>query len=355
MSNLKKIVIFIIIFITIYILIRLLQKRNDIKKQMNKEGFLGFSSKNSEINSVNKNKNIVGIANYPIEKANLPLREYCIKSSYNTAQTGNYVNIDMINYVLSRGVRFLDFEILSVDDIPYVAYTTDSEYKNIDSRNKIKFIEVIKIIANNAFMNPSPNPGDPLFINLRIKTNNKDLFEKIAMTIDTNLKPRLYTGKVSGDTKLSQLMGKIIFIIDKTTAPEYMKYPECNSSDENVPCYNLDNYMNMESGGDNLRIYSYSRITNQAITPPEVHDDGLTTDTINYKMVIPDAGTSMKIFGILRNPNFDTLVADYGVQIACYRFYENDTNLMNYEESFSKHKSAFVPISKMIKYLEQQK
>jgi hypothetical protein len=175
------------------------------------------------------------------------------------------------------------------------------------------------------------------------------------MTIDTNLKPRLYNGKVSGDTKLSQLMGKIIFIIDKTTAPEYMKYPECNSSDENVPCYNLDNYMNMESGGDNLRIYSYSRITNQAITPPEIRDDGLTTDTINYKMVIPDAGTSMKIFGILRNPNFDTLVADYGVQIACYRFYENDTNLMNYEESFSKHKSAFVPISKMIKYLEQQK
>ena len=34
---------------------------------------------------------------------------------------------------------------------------------------------------------------------------------------------------------------------------------------------------------------------------------------------------------------------------------ENDTNLMNYEEAFSKHKSAFVPISKMIKYLEQQK
>jgi hypothetical protein len=163
------------------------------------------------------------------------------------------------------------------------------------------------------------------------------------------------TGKVSGDTKLSQLMGKIIFIIDKTTAPEYMKYPQCNSSDENVPCYNLDNYMNMESGGDNLRIYSYSRITNQAITPPEIRDDGITTDTIKYKMVIPDAGTSMKIFGILRNPNFDTLVADYGVQIACYRFYENDTNLMNYEEAFSKHKSAFVPISKMIKYLEQQK
>jgi hypothetical protein len=321
---------------------------------MDKEGFLGFSSKDSEINSVNKNKNIGGIANYPVEKTNLPLREYCIKSSYNTAQTGNYVNIDMISFVLSRGVRFLDFEILSIDNIPYVAYTTDSEYKNIDSSNKIKFIDVIKIIANDAFMSPSPNPGDPLFINLRIKTKNKEFFQKIAMIIDSNLKPRLYNGKVSGDTKISELMGKIIFVIDKTTSPEYMKYPEC-SSDINVPCYNLDNYMNMESGGDNLRIYSYGRITSQSITPPLIHDDGITTDTVNYKMVIPDAGTGMKIFGILRNPNFDTLVGDYGVQIACYRFYENDTNLMNYEQAFSKHKSAFVPISKMLKYLEQQR
>jgi hypothetical protein len=113
--------------------------------------------------------------------------------------------------------------------------------------------------------------------------------------------------------------------------------------------------MNMESGGDNLRIYSYGRITSQSITPPLVRDDGLTTDIIDYKMVIPDAGMGMKIFGILRNPNFDTLVADYGVQIACYRFYENDTNLMNYEQAFSKHRSAFVPISKMLKYLELQK
>ena len=354
MSNLKKIIIFIIIFITIYILIRLLQKRNDIKSQMGKEGFLGFSSKSSELKTVNKNKNIVGISSYPLEKENLPLREYCIKASYNTAQTGNYVNIDMINFVLSRGVRFLDFEILSVNNIPHVAYTTDSEYKNIDSRNKIKFIDVIRIIANNAFMAPSPNANDPLFINLRIKTSNKELFEKIAMIIDTNLKPRLYNGKVSGDTKISEVMGKIIFIIDKTTAPKYMNYPECRS-DANMPCYNLDNYMNMESGGDQLRIYSYGRITNQLINPPLVRDDGITTDVINYKMVIPDAGTGMKIFGILRNPNFDTLVADYGVQIACYRFYENDTNLMNYEAAFSKHKSAFVPISKMIKYLEEQK
>ena len=32
-----------------------------------------------------------------------PLREYCIKSSYNTALSGNYTSTDMIKYVLGRG------------------------------------------------------------------------------------------------------------------------------------------------------------------------------------------------------------------------------------------------------------
>jgi hypothetical protein len=357
MSNIKKLLILIILIIFIYIIIKLIKKRmlilDKIKSNTTAEEFLGFfASQKSELKTAKRNNSSIGIGDYPIANANLPLREYCIKASYNTAQTGNYLNLDMITYVLSRGVRFLDFEIVSIDKEPYVAYTSDSEYKNIDSSNKIKFYDVINIIANNAFMAPSPNPGDPLFVNLRIKTNNTELFQKIAMMIDMNLKPRLYNKQISGDTLLSEILGKIIFIIDKKTAPEYMNYPICESSKQ---CYKLNKYMNMESGGDNLRIYSYGRITNQSITPPIVHDDGLTTDIVNYKMVIPDAGLSMKILGILRNPNFNTLVSDYGVQIVCYRFYENDTNLMNYEKAFRTNKSAIVPISKMIKYLEEQK
>ena len=32
-----------------------------------------------------------------------PLREYCIKSSYNTALSGNYTSTDTIKYVRGRG------------------------------------------------------------------------------------------------------------------------------------------------------------------------------------------------------------------------------------------------------------
>ena len=44
--------------------------------------------------------------------SDLPLKEYCIKASYNSAVSGNYVNKNMLKHVLSRGCRFLDLEIL---------------------------------------------------------------------------------------------------------------------------------------------------------------------------------------------------------------------------------------------------
>ena len=72
---------------------------------------------------------------------NLPLREYCIKSSYNTALSGKYVSTDMIKYVLTRGCRFLDFEIFYVDNGPCVAYSVDPTFVTVTSKNTIKLSE----------------------------------------------------------------------------------------------------------------------------------------------------------------------------------------------------------------------
>ena len=44
---------------------------------------------------------------------NLPIQNYIVKSSYNSSiDHQNYVSKDAIKYVLGRGCRFLDFEIL---------------------------------------------------------------------------------------------------------------------------------------------------------------------------------------------------------------------------------------------------
>ena len=77
----------------------------------------GFTGSDSEVKSIENNKNLASVGNIQsISKkyADLPLKEYCIKASYNTACSGNYVSKDMIRHVLSRGCRFLDFEVFYI-------------------------------------------------------------------------------------------------------------------------------------------------------------------------------------------------------------------------------------------------
>ena len=80
-----------------------------------KENF--FSS--PEKNEINKSKNVNnphGIQSISPKNANLPISQYVIKGSYNSAISGNYVSTDMLYYVLSRGCRFIDFEIYYIDN-----------------------------------------------------------------------------------------------------------------------------------------------------------------------------------------------------------------------------------------------
>jgi hypothetical protein len=45
------------------------------------------------------------------ESQDMELMQYCIKGSVNSAYSGQYISDEMVKYVLSRGCRFLDFEV----------------------------------------------------------------------------------------------------------------------------------------------------------------------------------------------------------------------------------------------------
>jgi hypothetical protein len=138
MGFLKMILLFIILILFFYSIYRLMQKRQSLLMQ--REIVMGSSLQNNhstqqptigsgsslskiegfsifgdaitnEINSCKNDSTPVGISNILSGNANLPLKEYVIKSSFNTAVTGLYLNLSMIRYVLSRGCRFLDFEV----------------------------------------------------------------------------------------------------------------------------------------------------------------------------------------------------------------------------------------------------
>ena len=328
-----------------------------------REGMLnlfGSPSMASEFSNIAKSSVIPNISN--TSNTGLLLKQYCIKASYNSALTGTYVNLDMVKYVLSRGCRFLDFEVYSFDGIPYVAYSTDNTFSSIKTLNKIPLQDVFHTIVIYGFIGPSPNPSDPLFVHLRVKTNNNDLFSKIATIVDNTLKSKLYKGLINHGTHLSDIMGKIVLIIDKKISPSYQHNAPCSSScvaskttltmNTGCPtCFNLKNYVNAESGTAFMRIYNYSYITEQAFTSPEILDDGINTDVTSMKIVVTDVGANF--VGVLQNPTYYYLPMNYGAQIVAYPFYQSDVYLNQYEQAFADAKSAFVPLSNMLGYLNK--
>ena len=345
----KRFIILILIVLFFYIGYRLLKKINCCKKR-NIEGLENLNPTNEDI-ELNKIKNSENVTINSIHSTdtNLPLSQYVIKASYNSALTGKYVNKDMIKYVLSRGCRFLDFEIFLIDGKPQVAYTTDSKYKTILTKNNILLDEVLSTIVSNAFSSTSPNRADPLFIHMRIKSSdssNHDIYKSIAKSLSI-IKDSLYHKPIDKKTKLSDIMGKIIIIVDSTINYHYKKYTNCKNKDKN--CYDLKKFINLESGKKLMNIQRYSDILSKQNTPPRIIND-ISTDVEYIKLALPDYDVKYT-----SNPNIKYFVKDYGIQVITYRYYINDNNLKDVEEIFNENKYGIIPLANMLKYFEKKK
>ena len=275
------------------------------------------------------------------------LRNYFIKGSSNSAYTGGYMNLNMIKYVLSKGCRFLDFEIYMKDNVPVVAYNSNQRaLENFSSAPPaISFSGVCSTVISNAFSETSPNPDDPLFLHLRIKTYDSSAFSKVGKIIKTTLGPKLYTESdktavpVNLDTQLPSLLGKVIVMVDQHSSPGYQNYSVCEP--DNVDCYALKNVVNMVTNSNNVRSYTESELTYQPINPPD-------PNVYLFRIVYPNLG----FFGNAYNPDTQYLVKNYGTQIVAPAFYVNDSNLRTYNSIFSNNKSAFVRMETMLNSYE---
>ena len=107
----------------------------------------------------------------------------------------------------------------------------------------------------------------------------------------------------------------VVLIIDSSLSPQYKNielYPKCYSEigitlDKKDSCFNLSQFVNIESGTSNLRRYTYKSLLDQATTPPTLLDsESKITDVSLFRLVCPDDYS--------KNPDFNVFLHDYGVQ-----------------------------------------
>jgi hypothetical protein len=379
----KKITIFIIFLLFVYILFRLLKKRSDILSNVGKEGFkegFEYNSGVQEIIKTQTNTNEIDCS-MPGKNGPKPLGSFFVKSSFHSAvdAAGN-VSTDMVRYVLSRGYRFLDFA---------VAYTPQNDsYNPEDAQNgskggpstacvgylynsvsPISYIPLSKIldtIQTTAFTSPSPNPGDPVFIQIRpMKTtgtpavaptgsDNSDsqLYTQIQAALGILKRNKLARG-VTKDTLLSTIMGKIVIVMASATT-------------------GINNeYIGLTLGSDDLSTITSGLLTHTSTTSNSTTDTSTKITTITYTNTsVPSASAAIRSSALVEiqpltlsnstlndNERFSTLInklpANFTPMLACMPttitqsvpiLNNTKTALGDYEELFSSSKSAFVDL-----------
>jgi hypothetical protein len=281
--------------------------------------------------------------------AALPLKEFVIKASYNSASSGDYVSKDAINYVLSRGCRYLDFEVFEDPADPdggkvAVAHCSNTTpgANNITSRNVLPLYDAMLAVFAGAFASPAPNQRDPLFLRLRLNPPAKaadggvgDAAARMAQMcasvrgiVTATLSPRLFKGAVTDTVSLKTLAERIVLILDP------------------LPDAALAAMASIVAGSVRLRTYTYKSIAEHAPQPPFVASGAAAagSDVAVMRAVSPSRGDA-------ENAIYTAFVANYCAQICAMQFSARDEALEEYETFFNAFRSAFVPFSQALPYI----
>lgn len=257
------------------------------------------------------------------------LYDYYIKTAYNACSGGSYKNdfTDICNLkaVLKQGVRGLDFEIYSIDNVPVVATSTTDNFYVKETFNSVNFADVMSTIQDYAFAGGTcPNPKDPILIHLRIMSNNQEMYSNLAnifKSYDSLMLGKDYSyenyGKNLGAIPLANFMGKIVLIVDKSN----------NAYLENQ---DLLEYINMTSNSVFMRAYDYYNVKNA----PDINE--LTNFNMRgMTIALPDNGANPS------NPS-GLLCRAAGCQMVAMRYQTVDNFLEENATFFDEGGYAFV-------------
>lgn len=304
-----------------YIVFKVKQKQNEIAST--------HVTMNRQVSPLNT------LANQIVDPMTLPLRNFYIKTALNCCCLGewknNYVDIVPLKSAIADGYRCLDFEIYSEGNKPVVAASTKPSFYYKETYNSIPFSDAMAAIAQNA-ITTAPNGTDPLFINLRIKSNNAKIVPDMVATINAQfgnnaqsgnllLGPDynyLYAGNNLGQVPMSAFQNKVIIMAD-------ISNPMC--TDKDLPLFQL---INVGANSPFLHQLQYEMGVKNT---PDM-DALIDHNKKNMSIVFPDAPFN-------ENANFNVAKA-FGCQFIGMMPQVKDINLEICNKAFNDAGSAFV-------------
>ena len=373
-------ILFLIFFMMIYLVYRWLLKKINREQQDSREGFNTISYPGREAFA---------------DSQNLPLKEYTIKSSFNSAYDGKNVSIQQLAKVMYNGCRFIDLNVFVVDSSSlYVGYSSDNAptmidvslpfYKVIDYINAYAFqidTETQKRIQDEDYTEMTKKTIDPnvenqkriqdnytkypLFLNIRVyrpPSSTIDIVDLVYTEVQKLKKPYVNAGrgsaiKLSQYTLLSDIMGKVVVSMDIENILQIYTSP-APYDPEKIPVstrQTIEKMVNIKTGGGNWgTFYNYADITKNNITPLKKMSDNMAkpsyeTNTLMMKIAYPSYSETGE------NPDSYHFLLNYQIQCVPMRYYIYDANLDKYNRMFDSNKTPFLTLYNAHTYLTDPK
>lgn len=273
---------------------------------------------------------------------NYPVRDFYIKSSYNSCASGQFKNdwVEMcaLKNVVQQGCRLLDFEVYMVDGNAVIATSNSIKPTEKGTYNSLSLGDVFKYLADNAISasmatDECPNANDPLFLHFRIKTEVAAVYDQLADALLEHLDGYMLSNAFSyesqghnmGMTPIKQLLGKVIVLVDKNHL--------------GLKGSKLDEFVNLLGNSVFLRSLTFNDI---AYTPDM--DELIQFNKKCMTIAIPNLS--------YKSSNYNsTTTMQFGVQMNAMCFQTNDTNLQAYNMLFERAGKAFMLKPKKFRYI----
>ena len=255
------------------------------------------------------------------------LRNFYVKSAFNCCcgdgYKNNFVNICALERAITEGYRFLDFEIYSFGDEPIVAASTANNNSIKETYNALKFQEVLKVLNEKVFNSTNGQGGvtDPCFLHFRIMSENTKIFDKMADYIQSEINPEFLIHNNSP--------AEIIIKDIKTCYNKFIFIFNANPSNNILNGTKLENYINLKSGSQEVKLYRFSQIDSFG------ENSNILKNQAKPGMVIVIPDNDNKPY------NYDAYIGlQNGCQFNCMKLQFYDNNLMAYNNFFKDNYNA---------------